>query len=96
MKVKTDDTAWSGYDPSKGPPILKAVDKEVKDVATSADKVGEAEKARDIALVRAKKLKIPVVLGSATPSFESINNAHNGKFKQLHLKKTTKLSVPSP
>ena len=43
--------------------------------------------ARDIALVRAKKLKIPVVLGSATPSFESINNANNGKFKQLHLKK---------
>lgn len=57
MKVKTDDTAWSGYDPSKGPPILKAVDKEVKDVATSADKVGEAEKARDIALVElARKL----------------------------------------
>ena len=43
--------------------------------------------ARDIALVRAKKLKIPVVLGSATPSFESINNANKGKFKQLHLKK---------
>ncbi len=43
--------------------------------------------ARDIALVRAKKLKIPVVLGSATPSFESIHNARNGRYKQLFLKK---------
>ena len=49
--------------------------------------------ARDIALVRAKKLKIPVVLGSATPSFESINNANNGKFKQLHLKKDILLKL---
>tara|TARA_E500000081_G_scaffold118579_1_gene122505 strand:- start:7946 stop:8455 length:510 start_codon:yes stop_codon:yes gene_type:complete len=53
MKVKTDDTAWSGYDPSKGPPILKAVDKEVKDTVTSNvnEKIGEAERARDVALV---------------------------------------------
>ena len=42
--------------------------------------------ARDIALVRAKKLKIPVVLGSATPSFESIHNARNGRYKQLFSK----------
>lgn len=31
--------------------------------------------ARDVALVRAKRLNIPVVLGSATPSLESWNNA---------------------
>ena len=32
MKTKTDDTAWSGYDPTQGPPILKAVDDEVRHI----------------------------------------------------------------
>ncbi len=35
--------------------------------------------ARDIALVRAKRLNIPVVLGSATPALESWYNAQSGK-----------------
>ena len=41
--------------------------------------------ARDLALVRARNLGIPVVLGSATPSFESLHNARQGRFRLLAL-----------
>ncbi|MCH2350124.1 MAG: primosomal protein N' [Pseudomonadales bacterium] len=41
--------------------------------------------ARDVAIVRGQILGIPVVLGSATPSFESILNAERRRFKKLHL-----------
>ncbi len=36
--------------------------------------------ARDLAVVRAHQLKIPVVLGSATPSLESLMNAERGRY----------------
>ncbi|WP_044836146.1 primosomal protein N' [Thalassomonas actiniarum] len=35
---------------------------------------------RDIAILRARQLNIPVVLGSATPSLESLQNALSGKY----------------
>ena len=41
--------------------------------------------ARDLALVRASKLGIPVLLGSATPSLESLNNALQGRYQHLRL-----------
>ncbi len=41
--------------------------------------------ARDIAVLRAKLSKITIVLGSATPSLESYNNALTGKYKLLTL-----------
>ena len=41
--------------------------------------------ARDIAIMRARSLNIPVVLGSATPSLESINNALRGRSSRLVL-----------
>lgn len=41
--------------------------------------------ARDVAIVRAQREKIPVVLGSATPSLESLNNARNQKYRLLKL-----------
>lgn len=41
--------------------------------------------ARDLAVVRAKNSNIPIVLGSATPSFESLQNVQNGKFIELEL-----------
>ena len=41
--------------------------------------------ARDLALVRASKLGIPVVLGSATPSLESLHNALSGRYRHLRL-----------
>ncbi len=43
--------------------------------------------ARDVAIYRAKKLSIPIILGSATPSFESIHNASQEKFQHLQLNK---------
>ncbi len=39
--------------------------------------------ARDIAVVRASQLNIPVLLGSATPSLESWSNARNGRYRLL-------------
>ncbi|BCT92016.1 primosomal protein N' [Lysobacter helvus] len=41
--------------------------------------------ARDFALVRGKALGVPVVLGSATPSLESLQNAHAGRYAHLRL-----------
>jgi primosomal protein N' (replication factor Y) len=43
--------------------------------------------ARDLAIVRAKNNNAVVLLGSATPSMESWNNAINGKYKLLKLTK---------
>jgi len=42
--------------------------------------------ARDFALVRGKALDVPVILGSATPSLESLHNMHAGRFTHLRLK----------
>ncbi len=41
--------------------------------------------ARDVAVVRARRAGIPVVLGSATPSLESYHNALTGKYRLLEL-----------
>jgi primosomal protein N' (replication factor Y) (superfamily II helicase) len=41
--------------------------------------------ARDFALVRGKALAVPVVLGSATPSMESLHNARSGRYAHLRL-----------
>lgn len=43
--------------------------------------------ARDLALIRGQKEKIPVVLGSATPSMESMKNARDGRYQELRLSK---------
>ncbi len=41
--------------------------------------------ARDVAIARAKMLNIPILLGSATPSFESLFNAERKKYRLLQL-----------
>jgi len=41
--------------------------------------------ARDVAVVMASRLRIPVILGSATPSMESLRNAEAGKYVLLTL-----------
>ncbi|TKR30416.1 primosomal protein N' [Luteimonas gilva] len=41
--------------------------------------------ARDFALVRGKTLDVPVLLGSATPSLESLHNARQGRYRHLRL-----------
>jgi primosomal protein N' (replication factor Y) len=41
--------------------------------------------ARDVAIVKAKLLDVPVLLGTATPSLESLQNINRGRFQWLHL-----------
>ncbi|OCG46144.1 primosomal protein N' [Gilliamella sp. Choc5-1] len=41
--------------------------------------------ARDLAIIQAKFNNIPIVLGSATPSLETLNNAQNHKYHLLQL-----------
>jgi primosomal protein N' (replication factor Y) len=41
--------------------------------------------ARDLAIWRARQLDVAVVLGSATPSFESVENARAGRYQRLEL-----------
>ena len=41
--------------------------------------------ARDLAIVRAKKLNVPILLGSATPSLESLYNTEKGRYQLLQL-----------
>lgn len=41
--------------------------------------------ARDLGVMRARREKLPVILGSATPSLESLHNAHHGRYTHLHL-----------
>lgn len=42
--------------------------------------------ARDLAAVRAQRLNIPLILGSATPSLETLHNALAGRYQHLQLK----------
>jgi len=52
--------------------------------------------ARDVMVQRAYQEKIPVVLGSATPSFESLHNVNEGRYQHLQLKQRAgKASLPS-
>lgn len=41
--------------------------------------------ARDLAVWRARRLDVPLVLGSATPSLESLHNARRGRYRHLRL-----------
>jgi primosomal protein N' (replication factor Y) len=51
--------------------------------------------ARSVALVRAKRAKIPIVLGSATPSLESLYNVEQRRYKLLTLtERATGASLP--
>ena len=42
--------------------------------------------ARDLAVLRAHRAAIPVVLGSATPSLESLANAEHGRYRRCRLR----------
>ncbi len=51
--------------------------------------------ARDLAIRRAQLESIPIVLGSATPSLESLHNAHIGKYRHLRLRqRATAMNLP--
>jgi len=50
--------------------------------------------ARDLAVVRAKQMHVPVVLGSATPALETYHNAVSGRYQLLHLTKRVGAVMP--
>ena len=50
--------------------------------------------ARDLAVVRAKALEVPLVLGSATPSLESLANVEAGRYRRLRLDARAGVALP--
>ncbi|HSG89866.1 MAG TPA: primosomal protein N' [Pseudomonadales bacterium] len=62
---------------------LMIVDEEHDDSYKQQD--GFRYSARDLAVKRARDLSIPVVLGSATPSLETLHNAFSGRYGHLRL-----------
>ncbi len=50
--------------------------------------------ARDLAMMRARDMSCPVVLGTATPSFESLNNVRAGRLVELPLRQRAGDAVP--
>lgn len=50
--------------------------------------------ARDFAIVRARALGVPVVLGSATPSLETLHNAQAGRYTHLRLRQRAGAAQP--
>ena len=77
--VGTRSAAWL---PLKSPGLF-VVDEEHD--ASFKQHEGFRYSARDLAVVRAQRAKVPVVLGSATPSFESLHNAAQERYTQLRL-----------
>lgn len=51
--------------------------------------------ARDVAIMRANIESIPIVLGSATPALETLNNALTGKYHHLTLSKRAGNALPT-
>ncbi|NNF18078.1 MAG: primosomal protein N', partial [Gammaproteobacteria bacterium] len=50
--------------------------------------------ARDLAVVRARSLDVPIVMGTATPALETLNNALSGKYQLLHLRNRAGGALP--
>ena len=50
--------------------------------------------ARDFAIVRARALGVPVVLGSATPALETLHNAQAGRYVHLRLRQRAGAARP--
>ncbi|MGQ0833968.1 MAG: primosomal protein N' [Gammaproteobacteria bacterium] len=50
--------------------------------------------ARDLAVVRAQQSAVPVVLGSATPSIETLQNVATGRYTRLSLPRRTAQAQP--
>ncbi|PHM58582.1 primosomal protein N' [Xenorhabdus sp. KK7.4] len=51
--------------------------------------------ARDLAVFRAKKESIPIILGTATPALETLHNVQQGKYRQLTLTKRAGHAKPA-
>lgn len=52
--------------------------------------------ARDFALLRAQSMGVPIVLGSATPSLETLANVEAGRYTRLRLHQRVHARAPSP
>ncbi len=52
--------------------------------------------ARDFALMRAQSLRVPIVLGSATPSLETLANVESGRYVRLRLHRRVHARPASP
>lgn len=50
--------------------------------------------ARDVAVMRAQRAGIPIILGSATPSLESVHNAKQRRYTHLHLPERARNARP--
>jgi len=50
--------------------------------------------ARDLAVRRAQQVQCPVVLGSATPSLETLHNTHSGRYTRLELPRRAGGALP--
>ena len=50
--------------------------------------------ARDLAILRAQRAGVPIVLGSATPSLETLQNVINGKYMRLSLPRRAGQALP--
>jgi len=50
--------------------------------------------ARDLAILRAQRAQVPIVLGSATPSLETLQNVVAGKFTRLSLPRRAGQALP--
>jgi primosomal protein N' (replication factor Y) len=61
-------------------PHLKAIVVDEEHDASYRQMEGVRYSARDVAIYRAHQLKIPIVLGSATPSLETWHNARSGRY----------------
>ena len=70
------------FTPLKNPGLI-VVDEEHD--ASYKQQDGLRYSARDVAVMRASREKIPIVLGSATPSLESLKNARAGSYTLLEL-----------
>ncbi|MBK7170736.1 MAG: primosomal protein N' [Gammaproteobacteria bacterium] len=66
-------------------PELGAIIVDEEHDASFKQQEGFRYSARDLAVVRARRLDIPIVLGSATPSTESLANCSAGRFRLLQL-----------
>ncbi len=74
-------------------PALVVVDEE-HDPAYFEDAGPLRYAARDVAVMRARRAGVPVVLGSATPSLESLHNAREGRYRHLRLTRRARGEAP--
>ncbi|SHI04817.1 replication restart DNA helicase PriA [Ferrimonas marina] len=49
---------------------------------------------RDLAVMRAQLQQVPIILGSATPSLETLNNVQSGRYRKLELSQRAGLGRP--